>query len=104
MADMGNDTIRKVTSERLVTTFAGSGKDGSADGQGIAASFNEPLGLAIDNEGCLFVADAWNHLIRKITSEGLVTTFAGSGEDRSADVCRNHLIRKIFREVHDDVC
>ncbi|HAB58649.1 MAG TPA: hypothetical protein DCE75_11425 [Acidimicrobiaceae bacterium] len=76
--DNGNHTIRKVTPAGVVTTFAGSGSNGSEDGTGTAASFNYLRGGAFDGDGNLFVADAGNRTIRKVTPAGVVTTFAGS--------------------------
>jgi sugar lactone lactonase YvrE len=78
VADTYNSTIRKISSEGVVTTVAGlPGFHGSADGSGSEARFNRPLGLAVDTAGNLYVADTVNHTIRKITSGGTVTTVAG---------------------------
>ncbi len=60
-----------------VTTFAGYGGSGSADGTGEAATFNIPNGVAVDGAGVIYVADTDNSTIRKITSGGGVTTLAG---------------------------
>ena len=79
VADNGNHTIRKVTSAGVVTTLAGSaGLSGSSNGTGSAARFNSPLRLSIDSVGNVYVPDATNHIIRKVTSGGVVTTLAGS--------------------------
>lgn len=78
VADTQNHTIRRVTAAGAVTTFAGTaGAAGDQDGSGSAARFREPRGLAFDTAGNLFVADTGNHLIRRITPAGQVTTFAG---------------------------
>ena len=69
----------------VVTTLAGSGSAGSANGTGAAASFSSPRGVAVDGSGNLYVADMNNQKIRKITSAGVVTTLAGSGASGSTD-------------------
>lgn len=77
VADLGNK-IRKITPERVVTTIAGSGAPGSANGFGTAASFNHPSGIAVDGNGNLYIADFANNKIRKIAPNGQVTTLAGN--------------------------
>ncbi|PLP97553.1 hypothetical protein CYJ10_26965 [Cupriavidus pauculus] len=85
VADQGNNLIRKITPTGVVSTLAGSGSSGSADGTGAAASFSYPYGVAVDASGTVYVADTFNHEIRKITSTGVVSTLAGSGSSGSAD-------------------
>ena len=77
VADQLNHRIRKITPEGLVSTLAGS-TEGFRDGSGASAQFNYPVDVAVDTEGNVYVADWQNHLIRKITAEGLVSTLAGS--------------------------
>ena len=87
VTDAGNHRIRRVSTGAagLVSTFAGSGTAGAKDGTGIAAEFNYSYGLTADAAGNLYVGDARNHLIRKISPQGVVTTLAGSGTEGYAD-------------------
>ena len=87
VADSNNQTIRKITSGGVVTTLAGlAGVAGSADGTGSAARFNEPFGVVMDGTGNIYVGDQNNHTVRKITSNGIVTTLAGlAGNPGSVD-------------------
>ncbi|EOD03763.1 hypothetical protein EMIHUDRAFT_44220, partial [Emiliania huxleyi CCMP1516] len=88
VVDQGNQKIRRVeVSTGEVTTVAGSGTRGSADGVGDAAEFNNPSGIAISPDGgALFVADCSNVKIRRVeVATGEVTTIAGSSTTGIAD-------------------
>ncbi len=78
VADFSSHVIRRISPTGVMTTLAGGfGMKGSEDGIGAAARFNVPLGLALDSSNNIYVADCGNHLVRKISKNGAVTTVAG---------------------------
>ena len=79
VADSDNFSVRKVTASGLVTTLAGNGTQAFADGKGDDARFGAIHGIALDAGGDLYVADVGSQRVRRVTSEGVVTTAAGSG-------------------------
>ncbi|MFL6247287.1 MAG: Ig-like domain-containing protein [Thermoanaerobaculia bacterium] len=78
VSDTGNHTIRRVALDGTVTTLAGSGKAGFADGAGSAAEFNSPEGITVASDGAIYIADRRNDRIRKLLVDGTVTTIAGT--------------------------
>jgi len=86
VADTNNHLIRQIViSTGVVTTVAGTGSSGSANGTGTSASFDQPKGITTDGTN-LYVSDTENHLIRQIViSTGVVTTVAGTGSSGSAN-------------------
>jgi len=91
VSDVGNNAIRKITPAGVVTTLAGTGKVGYADGTGTAVRFYNPAGLAVDALGNVYVADRGNNTIRKVTAAGVVSTYltyatnaAGFGDGSNA--------------------
>jgi hypothetical protein len=90
--DTFNERIRKISTDGQVNTYAGIGAMGFRDGDTAIAEFQYPAGLAFDPQGNLYVADAGNYCIRKITPGGSVSKFAGSGirgsQDGNADVAQ----------------
>ncbi|MEQ7801043.1 IPT/TIG domain-containing protein [Pedobacter sp. ASV1-7] len=80
VVDNGANLIRKIDlSNNTVSTLAGSSTAAFLDGQGTNARFNVPTGIAVDDDGYVYVADAANHAVRKISPTGMVTTLAGNG-------------------------
>ena len=83
IADRNNHRIRKVDSSGIITTVVGTGGDGYGgdDGLAVQARLNQPIGVATDSAGNLYIADTDNHRIRKVDSSGIITTVAGTGGD-----------------------
>lgn len=79
VADISNNKIRKITPLGVVSTFAGSGVEGTIDGTGVLASLHHPNSITIDISGNLYVSEWGSHKIRKISPAGVVTTLAGGG-------------------------
>ena len=85
VTEYGNHTIRKITPSGDVSTLAGlAEQEGAVDGNGAAARFSYPVGIAIHSNGVLYVTELGNHTVRRITPSGQVTTMAG-GQSGSTD-------------------
>jgi sugar lactone lactonase YvrE len=85
VADTGNNRIRKVTPDGRVTTLAGDGNAGFRDGAAADAEFDSPVGVAVDKDGNVYVADTYNDRVRVVTKDGAVKTVAGAGRPGYAD-------------------
>ena len=81
IADMSNNRIRVVNSSGIINTYAGNGTAGHTGdgGQATAAELDNPTGVALDASGNLYIADMLNNRIRKVTTAGGISTFAGTG-------------------------
>ena len=80
IADRNNNRIRKVNVSGIITTVVGSGSGFSGDGGAATnAALNQPWGVAVDNSGNLFIVDRFNNRIRKVDTNGIITTVAGNG-------------------------
>jgi uncharacterized protein YjiK len=84
ISDNGNQLIRTVSVTGVASTLAGAvGTAGDANGSGNKASFNQPKGVAADAANNIYVADSGNNLIRKVTTDGQVSTLFSSGSSSS---------------------
>ncbi|MCF8222003.1 MAG: hypothetical protein K9J25_02565 [Bacteroidales bacterium] len=109
VGDCWNHRIRKITKDGRVSTFAGGGKTGVLvvndwkDGRDTAARFDAPCGMAVDDDDNIYVADANNNCIRKITPDGNVVTLAGiAGKRESVDGSSSEAILNCPTELHVD--
>ncbi|MBC8353807.1 MAG: hypothetical protein H8E66_17545 [Planctomycetes bacterium] len=84
-ATCAGSSIRKITPDGHVSTLAGGPEVGYADGVGGDARFRWMVGLDVDKQGNVYVADAWNRRIRKVTAQGHVSTIAGNGREAHVD-------------------
>ncbi len=83
IADLFNSRIRKVNPQGIITTFAGSGVAGNSGdgGPATAARIDTPEGVAVDRLGNVYIADSASRVVRRVDSLGIITTFAGTGQD-----------------------
>ncbi|MGV3561375.1 NHL domain-containing protein [Larkinella arboricola] len=81
IADAGNNRIRKIDTNGIITTVAGSGTRGYTGdgGPATSATLSSPGGIVVDPEGNLFMVDRGNYVVRKVDSNGIISTFAGTG-------------------------
>ena len=83
VSDRTNDRIRKITTDGIITTFAGSGHGFGGDGgPATKASLDEPAGIAFDSHDNLYIADRYNGRIRKVTPDGKISSVAGGGAQK----------------------
>ena len=85
VADQNNHRIRLIASDGTVSHFAGSGTSGYLEGAALSARFSAPTGIAVGPDGAVYIADHYNHRIRKIDKDGTVSTFAGKGTAGDTD-------------------
>ncbi len=82
IADAGNNRIRRVdATSKIISTVAGGGAVLGDGGLAIAAALDEPHAIAIDKQGNLYIADTSHHRIRKVGTNGIITTIAGNGNE-----------------------
>ena len=79
IAERYNGIIRKVALDGTISTVAGTGKNGFADGPAVSALFRHPVAIAFDAAGSLYIADDYDNRVRKLSTDGNVTTVAGTG-------------------------
>lgn len=87
IADTDGHRIRRVTPDGRISTVAGSGRPGFSgdEGPAVAARLHAPYSVAVDPDGNLYIADTYNHRIRKVGQDGRIRTVAGTGEKGSAE-------------------
>jgi len=101
IADMRNHVIRMVNSTGIVSTVAGNGTSGTSttNGPAISAPLNQPTGMAIDNEDNIYIADYNASTIKKVSSQGIMTTFVGNGTEGFSGDGGQAAVAKLYRPV-----
>ena len=81
IADAGNNTVRKVSADGVITRVAGTTPAGAGgdDGPATDAQLNGPAGVAVTADGGFLIADAGNNTVRKVSADGVITRVAGTG-------------------------
>jgi sugar lactone lactonase YvrE len=109
LADTGNERIRRVDADGIITTVAGSGADGYAGdgGPALEAAFSEPVMIAVDDDGTLYVSDHHNNAVRRVATDGTITTVAGTGPRGFSGDCGPATEASLDQPwgiaIHDDV-
>jgi len=85
VSDSWHHSIKLILPDGKVSTLIGSGKQGDKDGYGTDAMLNVPTGIAVDEGGSIFISDTFNHKIKKISPDGYITTFSGTGDEGDVD-------------------
>src|SRR6185437_7943954 len=101
IADASNNRIRRVDTNGIITTVAGNG-NAAYEGDGGAATdgaLNNPLGVVVDSQGNLYIADSGNDRIRKVSTNGIITTFAGGGSGGDGGPATNAALNNPFASV-----
>jgi RHS repeat-associated protein len=81
IADSGNNRIRRVGTDGIISTLSGDGTPsfGGDGGPASAARLSSPAGVALGQDGSLYIADTYNHRVRRVSTSGIITTVAGTG-------------------------
>jgi uncharacterized protein (TIGR03437 family) len=94
----GNNTVRRIGTDGSVTVVAGSGASryyGGDGGPAASARLHNPAGVVVDDLGNVYISDTDNQRIRKISTNGIMTTFAGTGEQGSLNPAGNALLAQL---------
>ena len=85
VADAGNSVVRRIAVDGTINTIAGNGISTFAGDNGPATSAQiDPVAVALDSQGNLYIADGFNYRIRKVDTNGIITTIAGNGTEGDA--------------------
>jgi sugar lactone lactonase YvrE len=98
VADTYNDRIRRIGVDGSVSTVAGSGAPGTLDGPAAAAMFDTPSAIAVDGQGALYVADTGAGAIRKVGTDGMVSTLVATLPDVDDPFLRRPLALAVTRD------